>query len=138
MSSGRLTQERRLRFPSFRVLRGLTRWRLLNRQHIINALFSFRGKPIKYLKGIETERGFEEVSEEEIIKGYEHARGHHVLIEPEEIDALRLEAKHTIDMTRFVDLDRVVDAGLTAMLVQLEASRQAEADRRAKIKLVED
>ena len=61
------------------------------------------GKPIKYLKGVETEQGFEEVPEEEIIKGYEHAKGHHVLINPEEIDALKLEAKHTIDMARFVD-----------------------------------
>ena len=65
------------------------------------------GKPIKYLKGIETEQGLEEVPEEEIIKGYEHARGHHVLIDPREIDALKLEAKHTIDMTRFVNLDQI-------------------------------
>ena len=36
------------------------------------------------------------------------------------------------------DLDRVVDAGLTAMLVQIEACRAAEADRKARIKLVED
>jgi DNA end-binding protein Ku len=65
------------------------------------------GKQIKYLKGIETEHGFEEVSEEEIIKGYEHTKGHHVLIEPEELDALKLEAKHTIDMKTFVDLDQI-------------------------------
>ena len=65
------------------------------------------GKPIKYLKGIETDRGFEEVPEEEIIKGYEHTKGHHVLINPEELDALKLEAKHTIDMVRFVDLDQI-------------------------------
>ena len=65
------------------------------------------GKPIKYLKGVETQQGFEEVPEEEIIKGYEHARGHHVLIDPREIDALKLEAKHTIDMTRFVNLDQI-------------------------------
>ena len=65
------------------------------------------GKPIKYLKGIETEQDFEEVPEEEIIKGYEHARGHHVLIDPREIDALKLEAKHTIDMTRFVNLHQI-------------------------------
>jgi DNA end-binding protein Ku len=65
------------------------------------------GKPIKYLKGVETEQGFEEVPEEEIIKGYEHAKGHHVLINPEEIDALKLEAKHTIDMARFVNLDEI-------------------------------
>ena len=65
------------------------------------------GKPIKYLKGVETEQGFEEVPEEEIIKGYEHAKGHHVLIEPSELDDLKLEAKHTIDMARFVDLDQI-------------------------------
>jgi DNA end-binding protein Ku len=65
------------------------------------------GKPIKYLKGIETEQGFEEIPEEEIIKGYEHAKGHHVLINPEEIDSLKLEAKHTIDLKTFVDLDQI-------------------------------
>jgi len=65
------------------------------------------GKPIKYLKGIETERGFKEVSEEEIVKGYEHTKGHHILIKPEEIDALKLEAKHTIDMATFVDRDEI-------------------------------
>src|SRR5262245_58025441 len=51
--------------------------------------------------------GFEEVPEEEIIKGYEHTKGHHVLIEPQELDALKLEAKHTIDMKTFVDLDQI-------------------------------
>jgi DNA end-binding protein Ku len=65
------------------------------------------GQPIKYLKGVETEEGFEEVPEEEIIKGYEHTKGHHVLIEPNELDALKLEAKHTIDMARFVDRDEI-------------------------------
>ena len=65
------------------------------------------GKPIKYLKGVETEQGFEEVPEEEIIKGYEHTKGHHVLINPEEINSLKLEAKHTIDMARFVNLDEI-------------------------------
>jgi DNA end-binding protein Ku len=65
------------------------------------------GRPINYLKGVETERGFKEVPEEEIIKGYEHTKGHHVLIKPEELDELKLEAKHTIDMARFVDLDDI-------------------------------
>ena len=53
------------------------------------------GKPIRYVKGVETDSGFEEVFEEEIIKGYEHTKGQHVLIKPEEIDELKLEAKHT-------------------------------------------
>jgi DNA end-binding protein Ku len=37
------------------------------------------------------------------VKGYEYAKGHHVLIDPKEIDDLKLEAKHTIDMKQFVD-----------------------------------
>jgi DNA end-binding protein Ku len=65
------------------------------------------GKPISYLKGIETDQGFEEVPDEEIIKGYEHSKGHYVLLQPEELDALKLEAKHTIDMKEFVDLDQI-------------------------------
>jgi DNA end-binding protein Ku len=61
------------------------------------------GTPIRYVKGVVGDEGFEEVPEEEIIKGYEHSKGHHVLIRPEEIEDLKLEAKHTIDMMRFVD-----------------------------------
>ena len=63
------------------------------------------GKPIRYLKGVETEKGFEEVPEDEIIKGYEHTKGHHVLIKPEELDELKLDAKHTINLESFVDRD---------------------------------
>jgi DNA end-binding protein Ku len=65
------------------------------------------GKPIRYVKGIETDKGFKEVPEEEIIKGYEQTKGHYVLIKPEELDKLKLEAKHTIDMARFVDRDEI-------------------------------
>jgi DNA end-binding protein Ku len=50
---------------------------------------------------------FTEVPEDEIVKGYEHAKGHHVLIDPKEIDDLKLEAKHTIDLVRFVDEDEI-------------------------------
>jgi hypothetical protein len=32
------------------------------------------GKPVEYLKGIETERGLKEVPEEEIIKGYKYTK----------------------------------------------------------------
>ena len=61
------------------------------------------GKPIKYVKGVRDADTFTEVPDEEIIKGYEHAKGHHVLIHPKEMDELKLEAKHTIEMVRFVD-----------------------------------
>src|SRR5262245_47055956 len=58
------------------------------------------GKPIRYVKGIRNGDDFVEVPDEEIVKGYEHAKGHHILIEPQELDDLKLEAKHTIDMVR--------------------------------------
>jgi DNA end-binding protein Ku len=61
------------------------------------------GQPIRYVKGVHDGDKFIEVPEEEIVKGYEHAKGHHVLIHPSELDELKLEAKHTIDMVRFVD-----------------------------------
>src|SRR5215831_17119589 len=65
------------------------------------------GKPIRNLKGILDGDTFTEVPDEEIVKGYEYAKGHHVLIDPREIDELKLEAKHTIDMVRFVDEDEI-------------------------------
>ena len=61
------------------------------------------GQPIRNVKGIPTPDGFQEVPDDEIVKGYEHIKGEHVLIRQEEIDDLKLEAKHTIDLARFVD-----------------------------------
>jgi len=55
------------------------------------------------VKGVHDGDSFTEVPDEEIVKGYEYAKGSHVLIDPKEIDELKLEAKHTIDMVRFVD-----------------------------------
>lgn len=34
---------------------------------------------------------------------YEYAKGQHVLIDPKDIDDLKLEATHTIDMVGFVN-----------------------------------
>jgi DNA end-binding protein Ku len=61
------------------------------------------GQPVRYVKGVRDGDKFTEVPDEEIVKGYEHAKGHHILIEPSELDELKLEAKHTIDIVRFVD-----------------------------------
>ena len=62
------------------------------------------GQPIRLAKGVRDAAGeFTEVPDEEIVKGYEYTRGQHVLIRQKEIDALKLEASHTIDMARFVD-----------------------------------
>src|SRR6188472_4702059 len=58
-------------------------------------------------KGVRDGDTFTEVPDEEIVKGYEYAKGQHVLIDPREIDELKLESKHTIDMKQFVDEDDI-------------------------------
>jgi DNA end-binding protein Ku len=65
------------------------------------------GTSIRQVKGVRDGDTFTEVPDEEIVKGYEHAKGQHILIDPKEIDELKLEAKHTIDMVRFVDEDEI-------------------------------
>ncbi|MEG6508189.1 Ku protein [Methyloligella sp. 2.7D] len=47
------------------------------------------------------------VDTDEIIKGYEYEKGKYVLLDPEEIDALKLESKQTIELIRFVDQSEI-------------------------------
>lgn len=47
------------------------------------------------------------IENEEITKGYEYEKGKYVLIDPKEIDELKLESKQTIDLARFVDEDAI-------------------------------
>src|SRR4029079_342710 len=58
------------------------------------------GPRINYTK---TVAGIGEVKSADIVKGYEVDSDTYVTLEPEEIDALKLESKKTIDLTRFVD-----------------------------------
>jgi DNA end-binding protein Ku len=43
------------------------------------------------------------VEKDEIVKGYEYSKGQYVIIEPSELDNLRVPTKHTIAVTQFVD-----------------------------------
>jgi DNA end-binding protein Ku len=43
------------------------------------------------------------VPRDEIIKGYEYEKDHYVLLEPEELEKLKIESRHTIDLVQFVD-----------------------------------
>ncbi|HWD65328.1 MAG TPA: Ku protein [Solirubrobacteraceae bacterium] len=49
----------------------------------------------------------EEVSFEDIVKGYELSPDHYVLIDPDELEALDPKATRTIDIEDFVDLDEI-------------------------------
>lgn len=58
------------------------------------------GKPVRYEK---TVPGIGPVSADDIVKGYETAKGEYILIDPEEVDAIRLETKKTFELVQFVD-----------------------------------
>jgi DNA end-binding protein Ku len=45
------------------------------------------------------------VEKDEIIKGYEYSKGQYVMIEPKELDELRVPSKHAIEVSQFVPLD---------------------------------
>ena len=43
------------------------------------------------------------VEKDEIVKGYEYSKGQYVIIEPSELDNLRVPSKHTIAVSQFID-----------------------------------
>ncbi|MBB5685512.1 Ku protein [Sphingobium boeckii] len=62
------------------------------------------GKPVKYEK---TVTGIGAVDVDEIVKGFEYEKGSYVLLKPEEIEAVKLESKKTLELTQFVDAHEI-------------------------------
>ena len=62
------------------------------------------GKRIKYEKVVP---GIGAVDPDDIVKGYEVSKGHYVLLDPEEIEAVKLESRKTLDLVQFVDEDDI-------------------------------
>jgi Ku70/Ku80 beta-barrel domain len=58
------------------------------------------GNRIRYRK-VDAETG-DEVESSEIIKGYEVGKGQYIEIEPEELEAIAIESKRTIEIDEFV------------------------------------
>jgi hypothetical protein len=58
------------------------------------------GNRIKYRK-VDAETG-EEVDTSDIVKGYEVGKGQYIEIEPEELEAIAIESKRTIEIDEFV------------------------------------
>jgi DNA end-binding protein Ku len=69
-----------------------------------NQIHEPTGKRIKYEKVVE---GVGPVDPDEIVKGYQYEKGSYVLIEDEELEAVKLESKKTLELTQFVDYDDV-------------------------------
>ena len=69
-----------------------------------NQIHKPSGKRIRYEKVVP---GVGAVDPDDIVKGYEVEKGKYVLIEDDEINDVKLEAKHTIDLIQFVDADEI-------------------------------
>lgn len=95
------------------------------------------GKRVKYEKVVP---GLGAIDTDDIVKGYEYDKGNYVLLDQEEIDAVKLESKKTLELTQFVDADEIDvlyyerpyfvvpadDLAEEAFIVLREALRQAK------------
>jgi len=74
--------------------------------HKSNATASFNqihapsGKRVHYQKVVD---GIGPVAADDIKKGYEYEKGEYVLLDDDELDAVKLETKKTLDLIQFVD-----------------------------------
>ncbi len=66
------------------------------------------GERIRHQKVLESAAESREattaVEKDEIVKGYEYSKGQYVIIEPSELDDLRVPSKHTIAVSQFIDV----------------------------------
>ena len=69
-----------------------------------NQIHEPSGKRIKYEKVVP---GIGAVEPEDIVKGYEYSKGHYVLLEDDELEAVKLESKKTLELTQFVDAHEI-------------------------------
>jgi DNA end-binding protein Ku len=95
------------------------------------------GKRVKYEKVVP---GLGAIDTDEIVKGYEVDKGDYVLLDQDEIDAVKLESKKTLELTQFVDASEIDvlyyerpyfvvpadDLAEEAFIVLREALRQAK------------
>ena len=65
-----------------------------------NQIHKPSGKRVHYQKVVE---GIGPVEPEDIKKGYQYEKGEYVLLEDEELDAVKLETRKTLDLVQFVD-----------------------------------
>ncbi len=65
------------------------------------------GKPVHYEKVV---TGIGPIDADEILKGYEYSKGNYVLLDDDELQAVKLESKRTLELTQFVaaeDIDPI-------------------------------
>jgi DNA end-binding protein Ku len=76
----------------------------------------------------EAEEAGPAVAKDDIVKGYEYSKGQYVIIEPGELENLRVPSKHTIEVTQFVDTSELNPEYVEKpYFVMPESDTQAEA-----------
>ncbi len=73
-------------------------------QIAFNQIYEPTGQRIKYEKVVP---GLGPVDPEDIVKGYQVEKGTYVTMTDEELEAVKLESKKTLELTQFVDYDEV-------------------------------
>ncbi len=69
-----------------------------------NQIHEPTGKRIKYEKVVP---GVGAVDPDDIVKGYEISKGSYVLLDDDELEAVKLESKKTLELTQFVDAHEI-------------------------------
>ena len=87
----------------------------------LNQLHKDSHQRIKYQK---VAPGVGEVSNDEIVKGYEYAKGQYVVIDDDELDKLRTESDKSINIDGFIGTDEL--ARNAATLRDMETGDQEE------------
>lgn len=67
---------------------------------VLHQIHEPSGKRVRYQK---VAPGVGPVDRDEIVKGFEYGKDQYVLLEPEELSAIRLASEKTIDLVQFVD-----------------------------------
>ena len=69
-----------------------------------NQIHEPSGKRIKYEKVVP---GIGAVDPDDIVKGYQYSKGSYVLLDDEELEAVKLESKKVLELTQFVDASEI-------------------------------
>ena len=70
-------------------------------QVAFNQIHEPTGQRIRYEKVVP---GIGPVNPDEIVKGFQYEKGSYVLLDDEELEAVKLESKRTLDLTQFVEV----------------------------------
>ena len=81
--------------------KGFLRLSLVSCPIALHQLNRKTGNRIQYKK-VDSDTG-REVDKEDIIKAYEKSKGEYIPVEPDELEAVAIESKRTIEIDQFVD-----------------------------------